>query len=87
VRKTFVQLCGLAPLYLQNVRRTILSSSLFIEPCVQNWPLIAEASIHAGGFENVSKQAMIIRLQDLGLLVNFTDHEIGWPMTASDSKN
>lgn len=88
LRRAFNQLCGgSTPLFLENVDRTIFSSSLFIEPCARNWPLIAEASIHAGGFENVSKQAMIIRLQDLGLLVNFTDRELTWPKTTSKSLN
>ena len=87
VRKTFHKLCGGSPLVLENVGRTFHSSSLFIEPCVQNWPLIAEAAIYNGGFENVSKQAMIIRLQDLGLVINNTPEALGWPKAACGSIN
>ena len=32
----------------------------------------------AGGFSNVSKQAMIIRLQELGLLINLTEVKMDW---------
>jgi Zn-dependent peptidase ImmA (M78 family) len=87
VRKTFYQLCGRGPLILENVGPMVHSSSLFIEPCVKNWPLIAEAAIYKGGFENVSKQAMVIRLQDLGLLINNTTEALGWPKAASGLEN
>ena len=45
---------------------------------VEQWPYIAAAMCEAGGFSNVSKQAMIIRLQDLGLLVNRTRKKMDW---------
>jgi Zn-dependent peptidase ImmA (M78 family) len=45
---------------------------------VCNWPFIARAIQKTGGFSNVSKQAIIIRLQELGLVINETPAEIGW---------
>jgi hypothetical protein len=78
VKATFARMCGSKPILLENVRGTILSSAFFIEPCVQNWPLIAGATIEAGGLKNASKQAMIIRLQDLGLTVNLTGVQMEW---------
>ncbi|MGW8188459.1 MAG: hypothetical protein ACWGNK_14365 [Desulfobacterales bacterium] len=48
------------------------------EPCVCNWPFIARSIQKTGGFSNVSKQAIIIRLQELGLVINETTAEIGW---------
>jgi hypothetical protein len=38
----------------------------------------------AGGFSNVSKHAMIIRLQDLGLLVNKTKKKMDWEALCGD---
>jgi Zn-dependent peptidase ImmA (M78 family) len=78
VREAFNDVCGTGVLYVENIRSTIKSSSIFIELCLENWPLIAEAIIETGRFENVSKQAMIIRLQELGLLVNLTCEKAGW---------
>jgi Zn-dependent peptidase ImmA (M78 family) len=48
------------------------------EPFVEQWPFIAAAMCEAGGFSNVSKHAMIIRLQDLGLLINKTKKKMDW---------
>jgi hypothetical protein len=53
------------------------SGPVCFDPCVENWPRIAGWVKEAGSFSNVSKQAMIIRLQDLGLVKNAT----GYPMT------
>ena len=78
LRKAFMNVCDSDVLYLENVRSTIKSSAVFVESCIENWPMIADAIIEAGRFENVSKQAMVIRLQDLGLLVNLTSEKLGW---------
>ena len=45
---------------------------------LSNGPFIAAAMCEAGGFSNVSKQAMVIRLQDLGLLINKTSTKMDW---------
>ena len=48
------------------------------QPYLEQWPFISAAMCEAGGFSNVSKHAMIIRLQDLGLLVNKTGKKMDW---------
>ena len=54
------------------------------EPFVEQWPFIAAAMCEVGGFSNVSKHAMIIRLQDLGLLVNKTKKMMDWKIVCGD---
>lgn len=48
------------------------------DPCIENWPTIADIVKSAGNFSNVSKQSMIIRLQELGLVQNFTGRDMCW---------
>jgi hypothetical protein len=48
------------------------------QPYVEQWPFISAAMCELGGFSNVSKHAMIIRLQDLGLIVNKTNTRMDW---------
>ena len=55
-----------------------ISGPCYTEPCVCNWPHIAATVIEAGGFSNVSKQAVIIRLQELGLVINETSMPMNW---------
>ena len=81
VEKAFSEVCGPAPLVLENVRSSFGGTPLCVDPCVQNWHFIASLVCEAGGFTNVSKQAMSIRLQELGLLVNLTGVPIGWYQT------
>ncbi len=59
-----------------------LNGPLYFDPCVRNWCRIADAVRDAGGFCNVSKQAMIIRLQDLNLVINQTNTPMGWDYTS-----
>jgi Zn-dependent peptidase ImmA (M78 family) len=73
----FCKVCGTEALVVDNVRSSFGSTSLYIDPCIENWPYIAAMVCEAGGF-NVSKQAMVIRLMDLRLLVNLTKERIGW---------
>ena len=77
IKSAFEESIGTRPLLLHNERRS-LSGFHYIEPCVCNWPFIARAIQNTGGFSNVSKQAIIIRLQELGLVINETTAEIGW---------
>jgi hypothetical protein len=56
-----------------------------VELCVEQWPFIAAAMCEAGGFSNVSKQAMIIRLQELGLLINLTTEKMNWQALCSNA--
>jgi hypothetical protein len=77
VRAAFESALGAKPIRLYNERRS-LAGLLYLEPCVCNWPFIARAVQQSGGFSNVSKQALIIRLQELGLVINETTADIGW---------
>lgn len=77
VRSAFEKAIGTGPLRLHNEHRS-LAGFIYIEPCVRNWPFIVRVVQQTGGFSNVSKQALIIRLQELGLVINETAAEIGW---------
>lgn len=77
VRHAFCKCYGSRPLVLYNVKSAFCGPICF-DPCVENWPKIAEMVKEAGGFANVSKQAMIIRLQDLGLVKNETRARMSW---------
>ena len=78
IREAFQKVCGPEPFIINNVRGEVEEGSRCEEPFVEQWPFIAAAMCEAGGFSNVSKQAMIIRLQDLGLLINKTSTEMNW---------
>jgi Zn-dependent peptidase ImmA (M78 family) len=79
VLQAFAMAYGTDMLVLQNERRTIgRPGPGCIEPCAENWPFLAAMVCEIGGFTNVSKQAMAIRLQDLGLLVNASGAPLGW---------
>jgi Zn-dependent peptidase ImmA (M78 family) len=85
VRRAFREAFGRECLQLCNVEPAY-SGPLGFDPCIGTWPLIAEAVAAAGGFTNVSRQAMIIRLQELGLVRNETRAHMGWdaaPLTVS----
>ena len=77
VRDAFCRCYGSRPLALYNVKSAFCGPICF-DPCVENWPKIAGMVKEAGGFANVSKQAMIIRLQDLGLVKNETQAKLSW---------
>ena len=78
VKEAFYRVCGGGPLELHNIKSAFRVNALYFDPSVESWPYIAAAVCKAGYFSNVSKQAMIIRLQGLGLLVNLTDVQLGW---------
>jgi hypothetical protein len=82
VRGAFSQVWGGNVMVLDNVRSRLGGTSVCVDPCVRNWPFIAETVREAGGFRNVSKETMIIRLRELGLVVNKTDVCLGWRRTA-----
>jgi Zn-dependent peptidase ImmA (M78 family) len=77
VRDAFTRVCGPPPLVLHNVE-SAYSGPICFDPCVANWPAIADCIRRAGNFLNVSKQAMIIRLQELGLVRNETRSPLIW---------
>jgi len=78
IREAFQRVCGPEPFIINNVRNGVEEGARIEEPFVEQWPFIAAAMCEAGGFSNVSKQAMIIRLQDLGLLINQTNTIMDW---------
>jgi hypothetical protein len=77
VREAFASAVGAEPLRLVN-ETAGLSGPCYVEPCVCHWPLIANAVRRAGRLTNVSKQAVIIRLQGLGLVINETPRPMTW---------
>jgi Zn-dependent peptidase ImmA (M78 family) len=77
VKDAFYKCYGAKPLILYNVKSAFCGPLCF-DPCVETWPQIAGLIKEAGGFFNVSKQAMIIRLQDLGLVKNETQARLSW---------
>ena len=77
VKNAFHQSFGQDPLVLYHVNGNF-NGPLCFDLCIANWPLIALEVIGFGNFSNVSKQAMIIRLQELGLIVNKTGARMGW---------
>ena len=82
VTRAFRNVFARNDLVLHNTKRTIGPPGTFFEPCVENWARIAAMMCEAGGFTNVSLHAMIIRLQELGLLINRTDAPVGWQESA-----
>jgi len=78
VVNAFHKAFGRDTLVLHNLKSTIGPPITFVDPCVENWAYIAGMVCEEGGFTNVSRHAMIIRLQELGLLINLTDTPVGW---------
>lgn len=78
LKEAFLQVCGCERLEILNEKNSYPPNPLCFEPSAANWPLIASAVCRAGGFVNVSKEAMIIRLQQLGMLVNATGGDLRW---------
>jgi hypothetical protein len=83
VIRAFHAAFGIQNIKIHNERSSYRGSRLCFEPSLENWPYIAAAVCEVGGFDNVSKQAMIIRLQELGLLVNFTGAPMSWKRAVS----
>jgi hypothetical protein len=80
IREAFHRVCGPRPFVVKNARGEVAEGCRPEEPYVEQWPFISAAMCEAGGFSNVSKHAMIIRLQDLGLLVNKTRIHMDWDL-------
>ena len=83
IREGFEKVCAPEPLVVKNSMSDPGGGS-GEEPYLEQWPFIAAAMCEAGGFPNVSKHAMIIRLQDLGLLVNKTKKKMDWNSIMGD---
>jgi Zn-dependent peptidase ImmA (M78 family) len=85
IRDAFQEVCGPEPFVINKVRSAVEGEYRSAEPFVEQWPFIAAAMCEAGGFSNVSKQAMIIRLQDLGLMINRTNTRMDWQALCSNT--
>lgn len=85
VREAFSRICGPSPVVIKCAMSAVRENSRCEEPFVEQWPYIAAAMCEAGGFSNVSRHAMIIRLQDLGLIVNRTDTKLDWEALCPDA--
>ena len=85
IREAFQKVCSPEPVVINNVRSSVEEGSRSAEPFVEQWPFIAAAMCESGGFSNVSKQAMVIRLQDLGLLINKTTTKMDWEALCSNA--
>ena len=83
IREAFGNVCASEPIVVKNSMNEADGGS-GQEPFVEQWPFIAAAMCEAGGFSNVSKHAMIIRLQDIGLLVNKTKKRMDWKAFCGD---
>ena len=83
IREAFDKVCAPEPLIVKSSMSDSGGGS-GEEPFVEQWPFIAAAMCEIGGFSNVSKHAMIIRLQDLGLLINKTKKKMDWDALYDD---
>jgi Zn-dependent peptidase ImmA (M78 family) len=86
VKDAYYRTFGPDPIVLYNVN-SHYEGPLCFDPCTTNWHLIALAVNKSGKFSNVSKQAMIIRLQELGLVVNKTTARMDWQRYSSSGYN
>jgi hypothetical protein len=80
--EAFQRICGPSPVVIRSNKGAVKDSGS--EAFAEQWPYIAAAMCELGGFSNVSRYAMIIRLQDLGLIVNETGRRLDWEMLCSD---
>jgi Zn-dependent peptidase ImmA (M78 family) len=78
MRETFQRVCCPETLVVRHAKRLTQAGCPCEEPFLEQWPYVAAAMCEAGGFSNVSRQAMIIRLQDLGLVVNRNRLKMDW---------
>ncbi|MDY6950598.1 MAG: ImmA/IrrE family metallo-endopeptidase [Thermodesulfobacteriota bacterium] len=72
VKMAFGQALSLTPITIYNYRSMAPTSLFMLDPAWEHVGKIAGAVIEEGGFTNVSKTAMRIRLEELGLLINCT---------------
>jgi len=83
MKEAFQRVCCPDPLVIRHAKRLTKAGCPCEEPFLEQWPYITAAMCEAGGFSNVSRQAMIIRLEDLGLVVNKTGLKMDWEALCS----
>lgn len=81
----FSRLFPAGTLELNNVKSVFGGTAVCVDPCAENWHFIADMVREGGGFTNVSKEAMIFRLEELGLIENRTGTRLGWSSGGSNS--
>ena len=74
MRQAFKQVFGNSPLIIHN-KKSCLSKNLF-DPAWDRVKDFALMVMEAGTFTNVSKEAMRVRLEDLGLLIDNTQNQL-----------
>jgi len=82
IEKDFMQICNIK----KSFRTFNVPGLKSFDPCIENWHLIADAVRSAGNFFNVSKQSMIIRLQELGMVKNLTRNSMNWDFLQSSKQ-
>jgi hypothetical protein len=76
VRKAYDHVFGTAPLIIHNKKSCFDRNLPLFDPAWDRANDFALMVIGAGNFTNVSKEAMRVRLEDLGLLVNNTQNQL-----------
>jgi hypothetical protein len=76
--KAFMKIFPAGRVVFENVKSALGGTALCVDPCAENWHFIADMVRGEGGFINVSKAAMIFRIEELGLVVNRTGVPPGW---------
>jgi Zn-dependent peptidase ImmA (M78 family) len=75
---------GAHPLGIYNERSCFKrKNGLVVDPSLATLKEIAEKVMDSGGFLNVSREAMVYRLQELGLIVNHTGKDLSSYFEAS----
>jgi len=78
VMGAWIQTFGPEPMAIHRAKSSGIRTPALVEACAENWYQISSEVCSAGGFSNCSKQTMIIRLQELGLLENYSGSPVGW---------
>jgi Zn-dependent peptidase ImmA (M78 family) len=77
VRESYEDIFGPEPLVLYNVKSCFgRHNSFVLDPALDTVKDIALKVINRGGFTNVSKESMVYRLHDLGLLINRAERSL-----------
>jgi Zn-dependent peptidase ImmA (M78 family) len=73
VKEAYEKVFGQEPLILYN-RKSCFGryNPMVLDPALDTVKEIAQEVIHQGAFTNVSREAMVYRLQELGLMINAT---------------
>jgi Zn-dependent peptidase ImmA (M78 family) len=78
VREAYAKVFGQEPLILYNEKSCFgRHNPIVLDPALDTVKEIAQEVIDQGAFTNVSREAMVYRLLDLGLLINSTGKSLG----------